>query len=363
MVNKKVVYGALVVLLIVIISALAWYYKFRYQTTLVSEKDGSTVSIACGEGRAVKVIMAKYEPLSGPPVDVTDKLQVILSGSETTSYQISATSLGQLAGGTLTFRYKCTKVPTKSKFHPVPVDTCSLSGEYGVAEPWSQRELDLQGRNGTVVWEPYSTQSKVSLERGAESPEVAEPLNPITGVGKGAAVRAMGDRYRRNEALQRLSQYELQPGQQGYMEEVGDGAMSLMASVSRRSPPVVGSAAAATVSNTDIDSDFRTDGFYEDAVLKETLTSNRRPNSNPLTASKVGLGHIRLDPRFEPGPQKRVAAGETSPSHGGHAGGITLGSFASSKFMPATGWSSGYVYGFGDMGGSVEAMAAERSDW
>ena len=45
--------------------------------------------------------------------------------------------------------------------------------------------------------------------------------------------------------------------------------------------------------------------------------------------------------RFEPGPQARVASGDASPSHGGHAGGITLGGFGSSKFQ--SGWDWGYA--------------------
>ena len=257
----------------------------------------------------------------------------------------------------------------KSGFLPVPVSTCSkpYDQEYGV---------DMTARNaaGTVVWDPYSTQSRVSLERYAESPEVAEAPNPYTGLGKTSTVRTMGDRYRRDKALTSISLYELQSGQPGFMEEVGDHAMNLMAAVARRSPAVAGGSPTCLLASTDIDSDFYTDGIYGKAIareafeVKEGLTSTRRPMPNTLTASKTGLGSIRLDPRFEPGPQSRVPDGDASWSHGGHAGGPTSGGYGSSRFSPTCGWDYGYVYGFGD--GSifgrkypVEAIVTERSTW
>jgi hypothetical protein len=191
------------------------------------------------------------------------------------------------------------------------------------------------------------------------------PLNPVTGIGKGSFVRAALDRHSRGEALQRLSIYELEPGRPGHMEEVGAAASNLMAAVARRSPPAA-AGAPRPLTGVDIDSDFRTDGFYESAVFKEGLTSSRRPGEpNTLTASRVGLGSTRLDPRFEPGPQRRVATGDASPSPGSHAGGITLGGFGSSKFQTYGGWDWGRVQGFGgDGGGDVpEAMATGRSLW
>ena len=360
MANKKVTTGLLVVLAIVIIAALAWYYMYRFHTTLVSNAaDGASETLTCGAGQSIKVVSAKYTPKSGGTVDVKAALQTLLTAVSGGSYVVSGVALGQAAGGTLTFRYKCTGSSTKSGFRPVPVSTCGSPYEDHYAS------VDVGNRYGTVAWDPYSTQSRVSLERYAESPEVAEPMNPITGVGKGAAVRAMGDRYRRGEALQRLSVFELQPGQPGYMEEVGDDAMNLMAAVTRRSPAVAGGSAPCLIAGADVDSDFLTDGFYDSAVLKEALTSSRTPVPNTLTGRRVGLGSTRLDPRFEPGPQSRVASGDASPSHGGHAGGITLGGFGSSKFQTNGGWDWNYVHGFGDYGGNgqTEAMVTERSLW
>lgn len=359
MANKKVTTGLLVVLAIVIIAALAWYYMYRFHTTLVSNAaDGAVETLTCATGQSIKVVSAKYAPPGGgKSVDVKDKLQTLLPAGGG-QYTVSGAALGQTAGGTLTFRYKCTGSSTKAGFRPVPISTCGTPYEDHYA-------VDTGNRYGTVAWDPYSTQSRVSLERYAESPEVAEPLNPVTGVGKGAAVRAMGDRYRRGEALQRLSVFELQPGQPGYMEEVGDGAMNLMAAVTRRSPAVAGGSSPCLIAGADVDSDFLTDGFYDSAVLKEALTSKRTPMPNTLTGRRVGLGSTRLDPRFEPGPQSRVASGDASPSHGGHAGGITLGGFGSSKFQTNGGWDWNYNHGFGDYAGAdqTEAMVTERSQW
>lgn len=251
----------------------------------------------------------------------------------------------------------------KSGFRPVPVTTCGTPYDDHYA-------VDMTSRNaaGTVVWDPYSTQSRVSLERYAETPEAAEKYNPFTGLGKTASVRALGDRYRRNAALQTLSIYELQPGEPGYMEAVDDGAMSLMTKVARRSPAVAAGAPSCILAGTDVDSDFLTDGYYDEAVLKEALTSNRGARPNTLTASKTGLGSIRMDPRFEPGPESRVPGGDASWSHGGNAGGPTSGGFGSCAFMPGGAWDSQYVFAFGDYSIQgrqypVEAMDTERSTW
>jgi len=261
--------------------------------------------------------------------------------------------------------------PRMSKFRPVPVSPCGApydDPEYGA---------DMTGRNaaGTVVWEPYSTQSRVSLERGAESPEVAELPNPFTGVGRSASVRAMSDRYRRNEALARLTSYELQPGQPGYMEEVGDNAASLMSAVARR-PPSAAPAAATPLAGTDVDTDFYTDGLYGDDLhnaraplrAKEGLTSVRPRVANTLTAARTGLGSTRIDPRFEPGPPTRAPGGDASWSHGGHAGGPTSGGYASARFAPVNYFNWPYVYGFGDGGAlgrpfPVEAVVTGQSEW
>lgn len=362
MADKKVVAAIVIVVTIILIASMAWYCTYRYRTTLVSQADGSTAKISCQTGQ-IKVVEASYAPSGGgKAADVTSALQTVLGALGGASYQINAAALGQPAGGVLTFRYKCAG-STKSDFRPVPVSTCGTP--YG-----DQYAVDMTGRNaaGTVVWNPYSTQSRVSLERYAETPEVAETPNPYTGVGKTSSVRAMGDRYRRDEALTRLTVHELQSGQPGYMEEVGDSATSLMASVARRSPAVAGGAPSCLVAGADIDSDFYTDGFYDSAVLKEALTSRRGPMPNTLTASRTGLGSIRLDPRFEPGPQSRVPDGDASWGHGGHAGGPTSGGFGAYRFMPGNNWDWRYVHGFGDghiLGRKypVEATVTERSEW
>lgn len=344
MADKKVLHAALIVVTIIIIASMAWYYTYRFHTVLVPKMaDGGTVAITCAAGRVVKIVSASYTNADGKAVDVAANLQKVLGALGGNSYTINGEALGQRAGGTLQFRYKCVAASTKSGFLPQAVTPCGSLGDDHYA-------VDMSSRNaaGTVVWDPYSTQSRVSLERYAESPEVATPANPITGVGNTAAVRTMGDRYRRNEALARQSEFELQPGQPGYMEEVGDDSTSLMARVSRRSPTSGGSPASCSLANTDIDSDFYTDGYYDAMVLKDTFTSTRMPRQNTLTASRTGLGSVRQDPRFEPGPEWRVPGGDASWSHGGHAGGPTSGGFAPAVFAPTASWGTNYVAGFGD---------------
>lgn len=261
--------------------------------------------------------------------------------------------------------------PSKSGFRPVPVTTCGnppVHQEYAV---------DMTSRNaaGTVAWHPYSTQSRVSLERYAESPENAEELNPVTGLGKTNFVRKLADRYRGDEAMAG-SPYELQPGQPGYMEEVGDGAMGLAANVSARPPASVATGApVCLLAGADVDSDYLTDGYYGERVIqealvprRETLTSRREALPNTLTASKTGLGSIRIDPRFEPGPESRTPDGDASWSQGGAAGGPTSGTWASSTFMPPPSYDATYIHAFGDYNVfgrqyPVEAMRTGESRW
>lgn len=263
--TKKLLAALLVVLAILVIAATAWWYAYRRGTVLVSGvADGGTVRLTCQAGQTVKVVAARYAPpaaKAAKAADVTSNLQKLLAPGKG-NYTVSGAALGQPAGGTLTFRYRC-QGPARDAFQPVPISVCGAPYDDHYA-------VDMTGRNaaGTVVWDPYSTQSRVSLERYAETPEAAEQLNPITGLGKTSSVRAMGDRYRRNEALQRLSIYELQPGEPGFMEEVGDGAMSLMTQVARRSPPVAGGISSCPTGATGVDPDFYTDGYFGDAVLR-----------------------------------------------------------------------------------------------
>ncbi len=267
MANKKILIAVLVVIAVILIAVAAWYYAYRYHTILVpSTADGGTVSLSCQAGQAVKVVTASYTPPGEKAVNVAANLQTILNALSGASYTINGQALGQKAGGTLTFRYRC-EGPSKANFRPVPISTCGSPYDDHYA-------VDMTGRNaaGTVVWDPYSTQSRVSLERYAETPEAAEQLNPYTGIGKTSSVRALGDRYRRHEALQRLSIYELQPGQPGYMEEVDDGAMSLMTQVARRPPAASAGPPPCLAAGGDMDSEFYTDGPFGAGALKETQT-------------------------------------------------------------------------------------------
>lgn len=263
-----------------------------------------------------------------------------------------------------------------SGFRPMPASVCSTGPAIEI------ENTDPRGAAGTVVWTPYATQSRVSLERSADTPEVATPPNPVTGIGNTAAVRRMGDRYRRGEELTRSGIYGLQPGQPGYMEAVGDSSTSVLAAVSRRSPAAVVARPTCNLAITDLDAEFVTDGYYGDALLaseesrhengrhvKDGMTSERATRMNTLTASRTGLGSTRRDPRFEPGPEWRVPGGDASWSHGGHAGGPTSGAFASALFAPPANWDTNYVAGFGDPNDlygrdrTAEVVVEEPSTW
>jgi hypothetical protein len=157
---------------------------------------------------------------------------------------------------------------------------------------------------------------------GAAAPTPAGAVAPV----QAAAARAQS----RHAALRILDISEA---------EALNGPSNLLAAVVRRSPNAFNGTAPST-QIADIDSDFALVGAF-----KESLTSNRPLAPNTITGGGSGLGDIRADPRFEP-VGGRVASGDASPSHGGHAGGVTLGGCGSSKFQ-RTGWSSSYVHGFG----------------
>jgi hypothetical protein len=154
---------------------------------------------------------------------------------------------------------------------------------------------------------------------------------------------------RRTAALRQIGECERPPAMP---------AGSLMAAVARRS------ARGAGVPSGGVAPCLWAGGGAGEG-LKEALTSMRRGAPNALTGGRIGLGSTRLDFRFEPGPQSRAAAGDASPSHGGHAGGATLGGFGSNKFLTTGGWDGGYVHGFGDPGGygPVEAVVTGRPLW
>jgi hypothetical protein len=331
-------------LVLIIIGVVAYTRK----ANTLNIKEGGTVTVTCGPGQIIKIVSAYYTPPNGKSVDVTGPLGQILTGtSGTTSYTVSGQDYGLPSGGELSFRYRCVASSSKSGFAPLLADS---------AEVWPEEsDKNSRGSDDLVTWEPYSRQSRVSLERGAETPENAEPYNPITGLGKTSAFRRWNDRYRgitalpaencRRGELQKLAAYEIPPGKPGYMEEeTSDGAMSLILQISRR--PQIG-ASAMTLSNTDVDSDYLTDGIYDRPILREALTSTRQQQSNTLVASKTGLGSVRRDPRFEPGTQRAIYSGDTNQAHGGHAGNITLGSYTSSLFAPSSHWDWRYVHGFG----------------
>lgn len=101
-------------------------------------------------------------------------------------------------------------------FLPRRVSPCAPgpAPEYGV---------DMTGRDaaGTVALVPYSRQSRVSLERGADSAGIAEPPNPLVGLDKDLRVRAWRDRRGGDYYRHARNLYELGPNEPGAMQFVG----------------------------------------------------------------------------------------------------------------------------------------------
>jgi hypothetical protein len=337
------------VLVFVVVASLAWYATGRLGTSVVAGiGDGGSFNVRCANG-AVDVVGAAYTPPGGAPADVTAALQRAVDAAAGGQVVVRSAALGQPAGGTLTFRYRCAALAADG-FRPTPVSPCG-------PRPPLERARSSRGADGTTVSLPFSDVSRVSLERGALTAETAERPNVHTGVGRTALVRAMQNPYAFAVEI------GLAPGQPGslepagvapapsepsYMDAVDDASATLLASVSRRAPPAPASRPPALVG---IDSDFITDGYFGGAVLKETLTSRRGGPTNSLTATRTGLGSIRRDPRFEPGPQRRVPGGDASWSHGGNAGGPTSGGFGANRFLPGGAWDAQYVFGGGDTEG------------
>jgi hypothetical protein len=255
--DKKTLTAVLVVLAVIVIAVAAWYYAFRYRTILVAgAADGGTVALACQAGQRAVVVTARYTAPSASAANVAAQLQSVIDAARGASFVVSGPALGQPEGGTLTFRYRCAGAPTppKANFVPTLAPLCG-AGEPAFAGDGEPSDATRRNAAGTVAWVPFSTQSRVSLERSAETPEAAESLNPVTGLGKTSSLRAMSDRYRRNEALRRLSIYELQPGQPGFMEEVTP-------SIGPRRSPYSFAAPGCALAGTEADAEFCTDGLY-----------------------------------------------------------------------------------------------------
>lgn len=225
-----------------------------------------------------------------------------------------------------------------SRFTPIPIDTC--------AQLQSDRYvIDMTDRTGTVVRNPYPPPPGLSKEGYAGRKGTLSVANP-TAAPPGAG----------------LSGDPTPPA--GLVQAADDRLPSLMASIARRSPPTLAGPHGSRANLGDIDTDFVSDGLYEPEVMKEALTSRRRAEANPLTASKVGLGSVRMDPRFEPGPPGMLDGGDTNYAPGSHAGGPSLGAYDSSRFQNKGGWGSNYVFGFGDVGtNGPEALVTGDSQW
>lgn len=226
-----------------------------------------------------------------------------------------------------------------SGFTPVPIDTCAQL-------PADRYVIDATDRTGTVVRNPYPPPPGLTREGYAGRKGTLACANPTaTQPGRGYS----GDP---------------RPEAPGPVQAADDGASSLMAAVARRSPPTLAGPHGSRANLGDIDTDFVSDGVYEPHVMKEALTSRRRAQANPLTASRVGLGSVRMDPRFEPGPPGMLNDGDTNYAPGSYAGGPSLGAYDSSRFQNKGGWGSNYVFGFGDVGSDgPEALVTGDSRW
>ncbi|HVE13481.1 MAG TPA: hypothetical protein VNI01_08820 [Elusimicrobiota bacterium] len=149
----------------------------------------------------------------------------------------------------------CARRGAKSAFVPRTADVCAgPAAEYAV--------VDARAAGGTVSCPPFSPPSRVSLARGAGTPEVAElrrELSPYVGLGRTSRVRAWGDRYLGPELCRRRSMFELQPGEPGFLEPLAAEPSPAL----RRAP-----CSARPVSPA---AEFRTDGPFGDALAGSLL--------------------------------------------------------------------------------------------
>lgn len=373
---------ALVVVLLVVAMAI-WVVKLAKKTrhsfsNTVSE--GGTLSVDCGEGKMVTDVDAKFGPASGSAsscetVDVTGKVKELLAAG--TPITVTAQNLGVSEScaepRALTVKYNCSTAAGEP-FVPGPAAPCVSHCYDGT--------MNLGGDTlfgGTVARVPYSTQSKVSLTGGGEAPSLRQsyqPANPISGIGKASYQRLWSDASMPDTTCAwRDSIFELQHGQPGYVE-------ATLADTTDGTPYqgryyVAGDPTAAwsyghknaaggpyhgitTCPSTPMPHDgvisdhawslhsSRSPGAAGGLYGRENLTSRRRHEVNPLTASQTGLGSIRRDPRFEPGPQRLYPGGDAIYAHGGHSGGPTFGSYTEYRFMPGNTWDAKYIHGFGD---------------
>jgi len=279
--TRAIEIGLTIIAVLIAAVILVWWYYNRYQTVLVpSTGDGGTISPVCLPGQAIQVVSASYTPSGGVPVDVRVPLQAAFTATAGSNkpYTISGVALGQKAGGTLTFRYKCTANSTKSGF----------AKSRGQSYP-----------NGGARHQPMC------------QAEAARPL-------------------RRKDYIRDLDDREASPG-----EAAGDRVMDLMTAVTRRQPS---SAQGRSLLLSGVDSDFAPeDNYYGNVAVEEALSGIRSSGMDSLTSTPgrmnaltgygTGLGR-RPDPRYDLGG---AAASEAFPSHGGNAGGVYFNAFNDRK--------------------------------
>lgn len=216
----------------------------------------------------------------------------------------------------------------KSKFHPVPVSPCGPP--YGGGNGYG---TDITGRNasGTTVW-PNSSLSHIA----PDSSGVAESF-----VG--------GHRGARQLAFDGMASIE--SDEPSASRPYGNNSATIVTGLSRAHAMgnLGGTLSPLAFAAGDVDTDFDPGSDYTAEALKESLTSERHESKNTLIASKTGLGSVRIDPRFEPGPQAMLpgAGGSAVYADGAAAGGPSTGALTPSAFGASPTMISGHVFGFG----------------
>ena len=139
---------ALIVVVLVLVAWSWWYTNYRFGTTVVSMRDGEHGLFGCNVTDMVEVISATYTRPDGSSTNVADGLQRILNARKGFDFTVDSAALGQSAGGTLTFRYKCaTAIPSsKAGFLVFPMTPCPVNdAEYGV-------DMSSPTAAGNVAW-------------------------------------------------------------------------------------------------------------------------------------------------------------------------------------------------------------------
>jgi hypothetical protein len=189
-------------------------------------------------------------------------------------------------------------------FMPVPELTCG-------GAPAPEYAVDVTGRGavGTVVWEPFTSSRENFM--AASVPD-----------------KALGSDATDDKALAMLAKISSRVGlgPRGYSPRTASCASSV----------------------TDLDADLNSAGISDSAIMCERMVSRGSAQRAAGSGTDdppygVGLGSVYQDPRFQPGPEARLADDGGAPASGRSAAGPLAAPLVPAKFLNDGAWDAKYV--------------------